>query len=313
MPRFRSSAARFPSGIARAWIAVVALLLGACASTPPRLSYDEVELPDGERVLEYALYAPPGFAPEETLPLVVFLHGAGDGPDCFDEAGVGQRLDAAILAGTLPRAIIVVPRGDLGFWENWVDGSYRYRDWVLRSLIPEIARRWGTAPCPSDCHLIGISMGGHGALRFALLEPGAFATVTAVSAPILDTDDALALVNESWLRFVIPSRRIWGPGERELIERDDFFLRWTRPEDLGGVDLMLAWADADHAQIIETNERFVRHLEQNGIPHESFVFPGRHKWQAWTPALERILRARLSHGPHASPQASPPTMPAQTK
>jgi enterochelin esterase-like enzyme len=269
------------------------LLQLACASTPPRLGYGEIPLPETDRVLEYAVYLPPGFAPAEALPLVVFLHGAGDGPDCFDEAGIGQRLDAAIAAGRVPRAVIVVPRGDLGFWENWVDGSYRYRDWVMRSLVPAIASRYGTRPCPAGCHLIGISMGGHGALRFALLEPGAFASVTAVSAPILNTEDALHLVNESWMRFVIPSRRIWGPGEREMIERDDFFLRWTRPEDLAGVHLMLAWGEADHARIVDTNERFEQHLVESGIPHESFVFPGRHDWEAWGPALEHVLATQL--------------------
>ena len=113
-------------------------LVLACATPEPRLDYGDLSLPETDRVLEYAIYTPPGFAPQERLPLVVFLHGAGDGPDCFDEAQVGQHLDTQIANGQVPRAVIVIPRGDFGFWENWADGSFLYRDWVVRSLIPEL-------------------------------------------------------------------------------------------------------------------------------------------------------------------------------
>jgi enterochelin esterase-like enzyme len=268
-------------------------LVLACATPEPRLDYAELPLPETDRVLEYAIYTPPGFAPQERLPLVVFLHGAGDGPDCFDEAQVGQHLDTQIANGQVPRAVIVIPRGDFGFWENWADGSFLYRDWVVRSLIPEITLLYNTAPCPTGCHLIGISMGGHGALRFALLEPDRFASVTAISAPILDTEDAFEFTNESWLRFFIPTRRIWGAADRDSIAREDIFRRWTEPEDLNGMRLMLAWGKGDTARIIETNERFDRHLTESRIPHQVLVFPGRHEWKAWTPVLDRVLTLQV--------------------
>lgn len=276
------------------WLLVAAI---ACASPPHRLSYATLALPETDHELDYAVYTPPGFRPDEGLPLVVFLHGAGDGPDCFDEAGVGQYLDAEMDAHRAPRAVIVVPRGDFGFWENWADGSYRYRDWVLETLVPTVAAEFGTRPCPEGCHLIGISMGGHGALRLAVLEPGRFASVTAISAPILDSDDALAFINEGWLRFIIPTRRIWGPLDRAAVEKDDPFRRLREPGDLYGMRLMVVWGDEDHAHIVETNERFERHLTEYGIPHETLVFSGRHEWRAWTPTLGRVLAVQLGNDP----------------
>lgn len=294
-------------------LALVGLALGTlcCAGPERRLSRAELPLPGADRGLAYALYLPPDFSPDEGLPLVVFLHGGGDGPDCFDEARVGQRLDAGISAGRLPRVVIAVPEGDLGFWENWADGSYRYRDWVVRGLMPDLAARYGTAPCPEGCHLVGISMGGHGALRFLLFEPGLFATVTAISAPIVDTDAAWHLANESWLRFVIPTERIWGPGDRESIAREDYSLRWTRPEDLGGTRLMLAWGQDDRESIVETNERFDRHLRETGIAHEVLVFEGGHDWDSWTPALERVLITQIGAPADAAP--APARSAVQTK
>jgi enterochelin esterase-like enzyme len=265
----------------------------ACQAPPKRLAYEELALPGSDRVLRYAIYLPPAFSPAEALPLVVFLHGAGDGPDCFDRAGFGQDLDARIAAGELPRMVVVVPQGDLGFWENWADGSYRYRDWVLRELVPHVAAVYGTRPCPRGCHLVGVSMGGHGALRFALLEPGFFASASLVSAPIFDTDDALAFANEGLLHFFVPIRRIWGDPERETIEREDPYRVWTRPEDLAGLRLMLAWGSHDKADLVASNERFERHLSQYGIPHAVLVFAGGHDWKSWKPALARILALQL--------------------
>ena len=281
----------------------VAVVIG-CATQPPRLAYDRVALPADGGFLDYAIYLPPEFRREERLPLIVFLHGAGDSADCFDEAGVGDALDQAIQAGEIPRAVIAVPSGGLSFWENWVDGTYSYRDWVLRSLVPEVRQRYGTADCPDGCHLMGISMGGHGALRFLLFEPGIFSTVTAISAPILDTDTALEMANESWFRFIVPTSRIWGPGTRESVEAEDMFLRWTRPEDLAGTRLTLAWATQDHRQIVESNERFDRHLEESGIEHGRLVFPGRHNWKAWTPALVQLIAAQLPADAPAAVQVS---------
>lgn len=285
-------------------LSLAAALLGlACVTEAPRLRYGDLPLPGTDRLLEFAIYTPPGFHVSERLPLVVFLHGAGDGPDCFDDARVGQEIDAATMRGDVPRAVIVVPRGDLGFWENWVDGSYSYRDWVLRSLVPDVQTRYGTAPCPEGCHLIGISMGGHGALRFMLFEPGLFSSVTAISAPILDSEMALELANESLLRFLVPTERIWGPGTRESVEAEDMYLRWTRPEDLNGTRLMLAWAEGDPKRISESNERFDRHLSESGIPHEVLVFPGRHDWNSWTPALQEVLTRQVGSRPAEGAQA----------
>ena len=94
-------------------------------------------------------------------------------------------------------------------------------------------------------------------------------------------------------RAVGRQRRIWGAGDRESIAREDLFVRWSEPADLGGTRLMLAWGDADHAQIIETNERFDRHLRESGIPHRTLVFAGRHDWKAWRPVLEEVLSIQL--------------------
>jgi enterochelin esterase-like enzyme len=291
---------RPPAAAAR--ILALVASLAACQGPAPRLDYSSLRFEDPDHELAYAVYAPPGFDGTESLPLVVFLHGAGDDEACFDEAGVGQHLDAEISGGRVPRAVIAIPRGDLGFWENWADGSHRYRDWVIRGLVPEVEARYGTRPCPEGCHLVGISMGGHGALRIAVLEPGRFQSVTVLSGPIFDHEAATAFLERGLLSWIVPGDRIWGPVERRdgrrdgrrKTEREDPFDHFSRPEDLGGLRLLLAWGERDRRHVVETNERFERHLREHGIPHASFVFAGGHDWKAWTPALDRVLATQIA-------------------
>ena len=266
------------------------LFLASCAA-PQRLSYAQVESVAVGRTLGYAVWAPIDLRPEERLPLVVFLHGAADDETCFDEAQVGQSLDRALANGEIPRAVIAVPDGQLGFWENWYDGSRNYRDWVIDEVMPEVEDRFHTLPCPEGCHIAGISMGGHGALRFALFRPDRFSTVISVSGLILSTEDVTRLSDSWFTRLFIPMDRIWGPvSDRERVESEDPFLRWTTQEDLQGLRLMIAWAEFDQKDIAKSNRAFQLHLAEQHIEHEYVVFPGRHNWKSWTPTFNQLLR-----------------------
>ena len=82
-----------------------ALLLAGCGETfQRRLAYDTLDsrAMNGQQ-MSYAVFTPPGWTPEERLPLVVFLHGGGDDHASFDRHGLSARLEEATLAGRIPR------------------------------------------------------------------------------------------------------------------------------------------------------------------------------------------------------------------
>ena len=277
------------------------LLVAGCSNTP-RLRYAEVESEAVGDTIGYAVWTPVDLRPDESLPMLVFLHGGADDETCFDEAEVGQALDRALAAGEIPRAVIVVPDGRLGLWENWYDGSASYRDWVIHEVMPRVQAELGTQPCPEGCHVAGASMGGHGALRFALFAPESFASVASLSGLVLDTEGVQRFADSWFGRVLVPFDRIWGPIEdREVIERNDIFRRWRSQEDLRGLRLMVAWAEHDRRPIIETNEQFRRHLLDRRIEHEHVVFQGRHSWKSWTPVISQVLRFAVWGSIDASP------------
>lgn len=278
--------------------ACVAVLVG-CGGFERRLEY----VPTRSRVmnaeLSYAVYTPPGFREDERLPLVLFLHGGGDDPAVFDRHGVTPRLDRAVAAGEVPRAVLVFPQGDNGFWMNWYDGTRRYEDWIVDELLPQVAARYHTARCPEGCHVMGVSMGANGALRFALHRPEQFASVTALSGPVFDATRMAEFASNRLYAALIPMHRIFGPLDPATLRREDLYLRWDDPADVGSLSIFLAWGTRDRAQLGALNERFSEHLDGAGIAHHAEEFEGNHSWVSWTPIILRALQYQLTGAPLA--------------
>lgn len=277
--------------------ALLAVGLGAagCATFPLVMAYERVRSPAMRDVwMEVAVLAPEDLRSTESLPLVVFLHGGGDGPDALDRAGISGDLVAGMANGSVPRAVIVAPQGDLGFWTNWYDGSRRYEDYVVDEVMPRVARRFHTAPCPEGCHVMGISMGAEGALRFAVHRRGAWSSVTAISGPSLDTQRRLEFLRDPLINIVVPTWHVFGPPEPLWrVRQDDPWVVWETNEDVGA-DLYLAWGRDDRDFVREGSERFHQHLHARGVEHAVEVFEGGHDWTSWRPVVVRAFQQVLA-------------------
>jgi enterochelin esterase-like enzyme len=272
----------------------LALLFAGCATVSERLHYEKVHSPAMRRTMEYGVYTPPGFRKEEHLPLVLFLHGGGDTAHCLDQEGVARWLDQEIVALRVPRVVVVVPQGDTGMWANWADGTANYADWALEEVFPRVAKEYQTRECPLGCHLLGISMGGAGALRMLLEQPGRFSSVSVISGPTFNAQQMDELMQNFWWKNFARLDRVFGPDPMRR-DRADPFLQLTAPDDLKGSTLYLAHGDADRQGIGGTNAALHRHLEAMGIPHRYTVFHGGHRWKDWLPVLREALgAARLS-------------------
>jgi len=245
--------------------------------------------------MAYAAYVPKDLPRGVSVPLVIFLHGGGDDPHIFDEVEMGQTFDTAVADGRLPSFVAVFPEGELGLWENWYDGSHRYEDWVMDDLLSHARDTLPVASCPEHCAIMGVSMGGHGALRFALHRPQEFDSVAAISAPIFNTDQMIEFADWFIARVFMQSRRIFGPTDnRQRVEKEDLYLRWQSPDDVAPLRLFFAWGTREHDRIISANESFTSHLKQRGIEHQSIVYDGRHKWVDWKPVILALLQEMLS-------------------
>jgi enterochelin esterase-like enzyme len=206
----------------------------------------------------------------------------------FDRHGIGARLDQALADGEIPRVVVVVPEGHMGFWANWRDGTRFYEDWVIHEVMPIVARDYHTAMCPDDCHVMGVSMGGAGTIRFIFHHPELFSSAGVISAPIMNTEALYAFTDNRVYKMLFPTDRIWGRPSLGLVQREDPFLMWTDPDEMT-FRLYLAWAESDRGAIGMGNSLLAEHLEDHDIDFEGGEFSGGHNWVSWTPVIVEAI------------------------
>jgi S-formylglutathione hydrolase FrmB len=241
------------------------------------------------------LSPPPPHAGRRDLPVVLVLHGLGDDHLALDDFGIAARLHAAMATGALPPFCAIAPFGERGFWIDWHDGSHPYESFVLGELLPAAERGLGVDPTRDRRHVIGVSMGGIGALQIGLRHPELFASAASLSGAILDEAQAVAFARDPVVGRFAPLARVFGDGSDSafLEAHNPFAMTRRRGADLGQ-RLFLAAGDREKPFFRANTAAFHEHLTRLGAPHEFEVHRGGHGWRRWAPVIERALRYALT-------------------
>lgn len=265
------------------------LLLAIGCHPRGRMDYTELDSVSEGRTLPYGVYLPPGWDRETPLPLVILLHGAGDDATSADRRVVTKALDAAIEAGEIPPFLMVMPEGELGFWVNWHDESHHWKDWVLEEVVPDVQRRFPTVEGPQGLHVMGVSMGGAGAMQMWLGEPERFASATILSAPILNEADTRKFL----ARFMPPAivLAVFGPPGSDA--GVDPYTALAGPDDLQGSQLILGVATRERGPMGEWSETYHQELARRQVPHSFIEFRGSHGWRTWAKVFPLALCQQL--------------------
>ena len=157
---------------------------------------------DGDFALNYRVHVPQNLKPDEKVPLILFLHGAGErGDDNIRQLQHGiPALLSYILKKNIP-AIIIVPQCPIGMqWVNvpWGGDAHTMPPSPSKPLqAVQALLTQSLAELPADrsrIYISGISMGGFGTWDYLQREPDLFAA----GIPICgggDTAEAAKLKN----------------------------------------------------------------------------------------------------------------------
>lgn len=145
------------------------------------------------RTVGYTLAYPPGHRPGSRLPLVLYLYGDG-GSHTSRLGGVApaHALAGRTHAGALPPMAIGVVDGGSLYW-NAHPGDDPMR--MLTDEFIPLCRRHRLGNGPQAIGVLGISMGGYGALLVAEKHPNLVHAVAAISPAIWTTYDQARAVN----------------------------------------------------------------------------------------------------------------------
>jgi len=121
---------------------------------------------------------------DRSLPLILFLPGGGGSAESL--LALQPLVGGLWQSGRLPACRIVTPSVDpWGFYLDDPPRGYAWESFIRERLLPRLQAPGGGQPGSQPTGLLGISMGGYGALKIAFAQPHQVRAVAAVS-PMLE-------------------------------------------------------------------------------------------------------------------------------
>ena len=240
------------------------------------------------RPMAYEIYLPDGYGKTRLhYPVLYLLHGAGGDERSWAERGhIREKADQLIASGAIPPAIIVMP-GCPACW--WVDGTKDNAETAFWSdFVPAIDMTYRSIDSRSGRLVAGLSMGGYGAVRYALRYPDRIAAVAALS-PAIYTETvpqlSAARVQPPFLSQTGQFDQAAWNAHNYPVLLDRYFAQSYR------VPLYLVSGDNDKFGIaFETALLFKRMFERQPNQVEFRVVDGDHSWKVWEATIDDALR-----------------------
>lgn len=251
-----------------------------------------------KRPARYSIYLPSGHdsSPHRRYPVVYLLHGYSDDDTAWIHFGdVAQTLDRAIAARDLPPMIVVMPDGGLSWFMNSADGSTPWGDFFIQEFIPYIEGNFQVRRFRQARAVVGLAMGGHGALLHAMKRPDLFGACAALSASVYPKAAMAGLSQERWDKVFGPVIGSGLAGEARLTAHFQAHNPLALAEGLKAQDLReVRWYldCGDQDDLLGGNLALHQALKARGIPAALRVRGGGHAWSYWRsgllPALEAV-------------------------
>ncbi len=219
-----------------------------------------------------------GAVGEGDPPVLYLLHGLSD-----DHTIWLRRTSIERYVAPLGLAV-VMPQVHRSFYNDEHHGN-RYWTFLSEELPALVDGFFKVSTRREDTFVAGLSMGGYGALRWALRQPDRFAAAASLSGA-LDVAIMRHLDGPGGLDGLV--HRVFGPDELRGSDHDLFAL--AERAAAAGVDLpaMYLACGTDDA-LVGATHAFSAALAEHGIEHRVDVGPGGHEWDYWDRTIQDVL------------------------
>jgi len=228
------------------------------------------------REVSYSLFLPSGAAPVGGWPLVVILHGDGRNHRTLaDDSGMRE------LVTRQPFAVLC-PDGARAWWmDSPLVKNSNYQAMLLE-LLAEVPRQFPVSAASGRTVVMGWSMGGFGAVRFAEDHRERIGALALVMALVDFPNPNLPKEQNYGIPPVMADAKLYAQ-----------FNCLTKAEHLRGLPLLqLAPTNAFDFTM---NRNFHARLTELGIKHDYREIPGKHDWATVTAALPIMFDFAKDH------------------
>lgn len=236
------------------------------------------------RDMQYRVIFPATMAANEKLPAVYLLHGGGaDFREWSNYSDVAHFAERGL--------ILIMPEGDSSYYTNAADRPQdRYENYIVNDVILDVESKFPVATGRQNRAIVGVSMGGFGAIKLALRHPDLFAFAGGIS-PAIDVPSRPFSVKRigQWRRF----RAIFGTWEGQIQrDNDPFFL--VRSADPAKTPYLFLTC-GDQEGLLSPNREFAALLGKRQFQYEFHTAPGDHNWNQWNTWLPNVFQSLQEH------------------
>lgn len=206
-------------------------------------------------------------------PVLYLLHGLSDDDTIWTRRTSIERYAAA--AGLA----VVMPQMDRSFYTDMAHGG-RYWTFLSQELPAVVGGFFHVSDRRQDTFVAGLSMGGYGAVKWALRRPDRFAAAATLSGAL----DLARLHRDSLHPYAL------GPvlGDRAVEGTDDDLLHLLDTADPRKLPRLFACCGTQDT-LLQDNDLFVARAAERGIDVDYRTGPGDHEWGFWDTWISRII------------------------
>lgn len=218
------------------------------------------------------------------LPVIYLLHGGGGGfRDWSNYSDVAKFAEAG--------ALLVMPEAESSYYTNAVNPPEdRFEDYIVHDLIADVEARFQVATGRANRAVVGLSMGGFGAVKIGLRHPDLFVFAAGLSSALDVPRRPFSIKRFHQSRHY---NSIFGPaGGQARRENDPFtLLRTANPE----VAPYLFLTCGEQEGLLAANREFAALLSERHFKYEFHTARGGHDWNQWNSWLPLLLQALSAH------------------
>jgi putative tributyrin esterase len=222
---------------------------------------------------------------EKRFPVLYLLHGlSGHSTDWMEKTRI------ALYATHYDLFIVMVEGGDGWYTDSATVPADKYESYILRELIPEVEKSFRVSTQREGRAIAGLSMGGYGAIKFALKHPEMFAMAASTSGAF-----GAAKWTEKELKDPGAIRdsvlHTFGPAGSPTRAANDIPTLAREVAAKKTAPLPYFYLDCGTEDFLFSDNRELASLfVELKIPHEYRQLPGNHSWTYWDAQVQEILR-----------------------
>lgn len=266
------------------------------------------------------VYVPSGDAPKGGWPVLYLLHGLNGSATDWDRLGkIRSTMDKLTEDGEIRPLLIVMPSGGNSWYVDSADvkGPGNYATAIAHDLAQAVEASFPVGKDRSHRAIAGLSMGGFGALRLGLADPGRYSAIAALSpaiwqnipsAAVEKTSKDLEIMRSSYFQKADPDTVTTGivlppdgshfggafgtPFDARRFNASNVFTLLERAVESKKnlPSIFLTVGDDDSHLLWRGAIAFFETMRMDGRMIDFRVTNGDHNWECWKASLGDALR-----------------------